>query len=340
MLDGISIPTIGVICGCDAVDRVIIDTDVVTRSMGNNDSLVMLKKLLPQVEIKRMHVAPSYFRQQVRYNFAKCDLLWNAISDEDQNPKTLAVAGKIVDAVKIPVVNPPKTIRETSRSGIARMLKGIDGVIAPKVLTLRNPTLDRVQRQVDAASFRFPAIVRRTGTHNGDVVGLFPTVESLEPIFGDRKNEYFLIEYVDVRHADGHYRKTRFFFVGDQAITRQHIVSDQWSVHGRSGRRIMSERADLLEESRRMLTEGFASLPEATQAAVHRIRERVGLDYGGLDCCILEDGRVVLFECNATMNFNPWVKNPKTAHNMEALPRAISAMRRLIHAKTGMGPTD
>ena len=333
-----AVPTIGVLCGGDATTQIVWDYSVNTDTLGNNDSLPMLKFLQPAVRLQRMHLAPSYFRQQRRYLFRECDLLWNAISDEIQNPKTLAIAQKLIGESKLPVINPPALIPRTSRVETARRLQGIDGVRAPKVLVVRNPTLERVGRMVRDTGFVFPAIVRRTGTHNGEVVGVFDDLASLEPIYGDRKSEYNLIEYVDVRHQDGLYRKTRFFFVGDQVLIRQHVISDEWSVHASAARGAMSRREDLLEEGRDKLVNGFAALPAATQVAVHAVRERMGLDYFGLDCCLMEDGQVVIFECNATMNFNASFRNPVTQYARSSFPRLLTAMRRLIHAKTGKGP--
>src|SRR5262249_33099721 len=137
---------------------------------------------------------------------------------------------------------------------------------------------------------------------------------------------------------DGIYRKTRFFFVGDRIITRQHILHNDWLIHGRSARGFMTDRPEMLAESRAMLIDGFDALPGHTQAALHGIRQAIGLDYAGIDCCVDEAGRVVVFECNATMSFRPVFRNPATQHNRAALPRMLSALRRLIHAKTGLGP--
>jgi len=336
------IPTIGVVCGGDDAPHVVWDWGSKTGGVGNNDSMMMLKYLLPGVELRRMHLAPSYLRQSRRHNFSGCDLIWNAISDEIQNAKTLAIAQKLIAGQKAPVVNPPALIPRTSRVEIAKRLTGIDGVIAPKVLVLRNPTRERVERQVRDAGFVFPAILRQTGTHNGQVMGIVNDLDGLSQVFGDRKNQYNLIEFVDVRHRDGFYRKTRFFFVGDQIITRQHIISDQWSVHGRSSRRILADYPELVEEGRDKLINGFSALPEPMRVAVDAIRQRIGLDYFGLDCCLRDSGDLVVFECNATMNFRPIFANPATQHNRAALPRMVAALQRLIAAKTGKvpGPYD
>ena len=299
----------------------------------------MLKMLDPPVDLKRLHISAGYFRQPRRWSLRDCDLIWNVISDLDQNPATMAVAQRVISGAKIPVINAPNLIEGTRRHKVPTTLGGLDNVHAPKVLLLKFPTLHRVQRLVAQNRFSFPAILRKTGSHNGEVIGIFSSPEELEFIYGSRSDEYYLIEFIDIRQKDGLYRKTRLFFVGDEIVTRQHIISEDWSVHGISGRGIMSRDARLVAESQAMLVDGFEALPDPTRAAIHGIRERIGLDYCGLDCCILEDGRVVVFECNATMNFNPSFRNPATQHNRAALPRMLAAMRKLIAVKTGVIPS-
>jgi len=329
---------IGVICGCDMNREMVLDPNERTHGVGNNDALFMLKLVEPPLALSRMHITPKYFRQtRKRWNLGRVDLLWNVISDIDQNPLTLDVARKLFDTAKVPVINPPRLVSLTRRHDLPPRLAGIDGVHVPQCLLLKYPTRERVEKLLKETGFRFPAILRATGSHNGDVVGIVDSLDGLEQIFGDRKTEYYLIEFVDVRRADGLYRKTRFFFVGDEVITRQHIIADEWSVHGRSSRNAADDDPRFAEGAA-MLINGFESLPAATRAAVHAIRERIGLDYCGLDCCLMEDGTVVVFECNATMNFNPRFKNARTQHNRAALPRMVEALSKLVVAKTGIPP--
>lgn len=324
---------VAVVCGSDASREIITDVTVPTSLLGNSDGLNMLKRLEPTPTLRRMHVTPNYFRQHKRWNFAGCDLIWNLISDPDQNPRTLKVAETLLADLGVPVLNPPGRIPDTQRCRLPERVGDLEGWIIPKTLRLSRPTAERIRRQVEAADFRFPAILRQAGSHNGETVVLATSLDDLAPIHGDARQDYYLTEFVDVRRADGLYRKTRFFNVGDQTILRQHIISDDWLVHGRSSRRYMVEHEPLLDESRAMLTAGFDGLPDLVRQRLIALRERVNLDYCGLDCCILEDGRIVLFECNATMNFNPRFRNPAMQHNRAALPPMLSALARLIESR-------
>lgn len=333
-------PKVGVLTGSDGIRHMVTDTGEPTGGAGNNDCIRMINMLDPPVDLRRMHITPGYFRGSRRYALERCDLLWNAITDMDQNAETLEVARKMLNEVKKPVINPPEFIPRTRRHEIPKVLADLDGVTAPKVLRVKYPTLERVRRLVAEHDFKFPAIVRPIGTHNGQIVGLFDAIEDMEVIFGDRKTEYYIIEFADVRRPDGYFHKTRFYFVGEEILIRQHIIADEWSIHGRSGRGVLATNDNLQAECRAMLLNGFEALPAPTRAALHSIRQRVGLDYCGLDCAIVEDGSIIVFECNATMNFKPNFRNPATQHNRAALPRMLSAIRRMIHAKTGLGPAD
>ena len=328
--------TVNVIAGDDSVREVVFDGNIATRSSGNNDAWLLLTMLDPPALVKRLHITPGYFRQPRRWNPNDGDLIWNLITDPDQNPRTLEVCQKMLAGVRVPVVNPPALLHRTRRHEIPKVLAGIENVQAPKVLLLKYPSLERVRTLAAQSDFAFPAILRTTGSHNGEVLGVFNSVEDLAPIFGDRKTEYYLTEFVDVRGDDRLYRKTRFFFCGDQIITRQHVIADEWSVHGSSSRGVMQGNERLISEGRTMLVEGFESLPETVRQTVHAIRQRIGLDYCGLDCCLMPDGRVVVFECNATMSFKPHKgKNPATQHNQAAYPRMFKALDRLIRRKAG-----
>ncbi|MGQ0560085.1 MAG: hypothetical protein ACT4OE_10990, partial [Sphingosinicella sp.] len=64
--------------------------------------------------------------------------------------------------------------------------------------------------------------------------------------------------------------------------------------------------------------------------ALAGIGERIDLDFFGLDCSILADGRMLLFECNATMNFFPLVDDPRLEHVRACLAPAQRAFHRLL----------
>ncbi|MDO8801742.1 RimK family alpha-L-glutamate ligase [Phenylobacterium sp.] len=323
---------VGFIVGNDFDRTIQFDQEGVVPLLGNNDADKVLK-LLPEGEFKsgRLHLGPSYFRKARRWKIGDVSVLWNMVSDADLHPRTLAVVEKFAAELRLPIIDPGRAILQTRRHQVALRLAGIDNVHMPKTLLLHNPTLDRVRRQVEAADFRFPAIVRRTGTHNGQMLGLAPSLEEIEDVYGDRTNDYYLTEFVDFRRADGGYRKTRFFFVGEDIVVRQHVVSENWNIHGRSGREMGDDSPQRLE-AKAMVEGGFAGLPDITRAALREIGARMGLDYFGLDASLDADGRILVFEANATMNFLPSAGHMR-GRSAAALEPMQNAVRKLILAK-------
>ncbi|WP_421932515.1 ATP-grasp domain-containing protein [Phenylobacterium sp.] len=327
-------PRIGFILGNDTDRAILFDQDGGILLMGNNDADRVFGLLEGEAfNWARLHFTPSYFRKARHWDVSKVDVLWNMVSDADQNPETLSVIEKFTRGLDIPIIDPAAAIKQTRRHHISARLAGLENVVMPKTLLLRNPSLERVKRQLEEADFRFPAIVRRTGSHNGEFLGLFESAEAIEGCYGDRRNEYYITEFVDVRAADGIYRKTRFFFVGEAIVLRQHILADVWNIHGNTSRRFMVNHPEMVEESRAALLGGFDAQPEITRTALRAIRDRIGLDYFGIDVCVQADGRLVVFEANATMNFNPFFRNPAMQHNRAAVAPMVAAVTELLHAK-------
>src|SRR5690606_11619325 len=109
-----------------------------------------------------------------------------------------------------------------------------------------------------------------------------------------------------------------------------------WKISGASTRRIMPQRPDLVEESRALITGGYAGLHPVTQGVVQTIRAKVPLDYYGLDCHIRPDGTLVLFELNATMNF--WgFHSGVAAHNRLTIEPARQAWKKLMEQRIAAG---
>jgi len=150
----------------------------------------------------------------------------------------------------------------------------------------------------------FPLIVRHAGTHTGKIVDLVGDGAQLDSACA-APGTYILIEYVDFRSEDGLYRKHRLWSFGGTSIFRHLIISDDWNVHVSERTRFMLARDDLIAEEARLLARPDGAFPPLVHAVFDAVKARLGLDFFGMDFAIGGDGRVILFEANATMNFFP-----------------------------------
>src|SRR5207342_3679313 len=100
------------------------------------------------------------------------------------------------------------------------------------------------------------------------------------------------------------------------------IVADQWNVHSRDRLRFMAECPALRAEEARLFDRPDGGFPENVHMVLNAIRERLGLDYFGVDFGLSEDGEIILFEANATMNFFPFMTDPRFAYLERSLAPA------------------
>ncbi len=320
--------------GSDLVPKIERDLSVPVKLRGIND---FSKHLDPfPIVWERVHISPNYFRQNWRWDFRKYHIVCNLVTDGDRNPKTMKVAERIAEKLDRPLINNPARIPVTARDSLPRVLGDLPGVIMPRSIRLKNATPERLASRVAREELRWPLLVRKPGTHGGYFVGLFNSADEMAPKLAEDKREYLLTEFVDFASPDGLYRKARFFFIGDRIVLRHQIASQSWNVHARDRLGLMMERPGLRREEQAALERQLDAFQPATIDSLKAIRTRIGLDYFGIDCNVTPEGKVLVFESNATMNYLPYNDQPEYAYMAPALAKLTTgAVRRLLEAKLG-----
>ena len=136
--------------------------------------------------------------------------------------------------------------------------------------------------------------------HGGDVFEKFEDVAALAVFLAAQADhDRYVIDYIDYRSVDGFFRKYRFLFIGGEILPYHLAIGDDWKLHRDSTE--MGRHVWMQDEE-----EGFLRDPEQVFGAAHYealrlIRDRIGLDYFGIDCGLDRDGKLVVFEVNASM---------------------------------------
>lgn len=324
-LEGAGDASLLYIVGTDQPDRLKVE--------GNRFSLrgtTDLYKLLPSNHpFHRLHVTPNYFRQGRQAELSTYTHILNLITEAEENSRVLENMRKLVRGQRARVINHPDAVRRSTRDQVAKRLAGIPGLLAPRAVRLRGAKPAHAQKAIEQAGLTFPIIVRRVGTHTGKIVGLLDSASEAAAAL-ERDGEYIATEFVDFASADGLYRKYRFFFIGKHLIFRHMLASDSWNVHAKDRARIMAERPDLLEEEEALFGRTDGAFPADVHDTLHAIRDRMGLDYFGMDFGLMQDGRVLLFEANATMNFFPFLADPRFEYVKRCEAPARRAFRELL----------
>jgi Flp pilus assembly protein TadD len=250
-------------------------------------------------------------------------LVFNAIGDADLCGGALDRAEEILARVEAPVINRPSRVRITGRAENARRLAAIEDLIVPHIRVMSPSAI------IEAGDLSFPLLLRRPGFHTGQhfvyVDNRSAVTQAVASLAGD---ELLAIQYLDARGPDGLARKYRVMFIDGVAYPLHLAISPDWKVHYFSA--AMAANAAHREEERRFLDDMPGVLGQRAMGALAKICAALGLDYAGIDFALASDGRVLLFEANATMvAFNP-APDPMWDYRRRAINEVLEAAQRML----------
>jgi Flp pilus assembly protein TadD len=254
---------------------------------------------------------------------AHADVVFNAIGDADLAPELPPPVERFLDGRR--VLNPPATVALTRRNDLPRLLAGIPGVVVPAVT---------LHEGGNPLGFAGPILVRPIGSHGGEGLRRYDEAEGLA---GLPPGARYVTQFVDYLSADGWYRKYRVIFVDGRPYPYHLAISRHWLVHyWTSG---MEQDAHRRDEERRFLANPGEAIGTVAIAALGAIGARLGLDYAGIDFGLLPDGRLLVFEANATMLVHA-ERDPCFAYRNPAVQAIRSAFEAMLdrHGPVNVSP--
>ena len=261
-------------------------------------------------------------------------VVFNAVGDADRASDALRIAHTIVARSRAPAINLPDRVRDTGRASVARRLAAVPNVITPRTHAFARA--DVTPETLAAAGFTFPLLLRSPGYHTG---AHFAYVADAAALTAERERlpgaELLAIAYLDGRGIDGRHRKYRVLFIDGRLYPLHLAISTHWKVHYFSAE--MHARADHRAEEARFLADMRAVLGERAVAALERITVTLGLDYGGIDFGVDADGRVLVYEANATMVVIAPPPEECFAYRRPAVARVIDAAHALVRTRGERG---
>ena len=255
-------------------------------------------------------------------------LVVNLISDADQGGIVLPLAARVAAQIGKPVINDPSKIQRTTRDAVAELLPDIAGARVPGILRLAADTDLSTASLEKMLPIAFPVLARPAGTHGGDDFEKIASCEALASFLKERPDsDHYVIEYIDYASADGYFRKYRFIFVGEAILPYHLAIGDDWKLH--HDNTDMASHAWMQQQEEAFLDTPGSVFSPANYETLKTIRDRIGLDYFGIDCGLDKQGNVVVFEVNASMlvhNDNP--DFPYKDGAVRAIKQAFDAMVR------------
>jgi len=261
---------------------------------GDLQANIPLSHLLePGVAVHVLWVTPDLLLRLDALRLPGVEAAVTVMSESVAHHESLSLARQVAQRLGLPMLNDPRAIAGASRTTMAVELAGIGGLVVPPCQAVNSI------RAPDPALF--PALVRPLASHAGQ--GLFLCDTRAQFLAWrescDEPMDAYVTRFVDVRSADGLYRKYRVVFVNGEPFPVHLAIHDDWGVwyYNAGMERFAGRRA----EEERFLGDIGAVLGASGIATLREIAARVGLDYCGLDFGRLDDGRLVLFEVETGM---------------------------------------
>jgi hypothetical protein len=219
------------------------------------------------------------------------DCVFIAIAQDDRQTAALRAADALAAALGVPTINRGERIAALSRAGAAALLHDLPDTLVPS---------HHLVRRGDASPIAYPVIIRPHGSHAGQGLCRLDDAEALAACYAADQAPWFTVApFVDYRSQDGAWRKYRVIFVGGMAYPLHLAIHDDWAVWYYNAR--MQGCEAKLAEERLFMADLGAAFPPRALAALRELSGRVGLDYFGLDCSVMPDGRLLVFEIETGM---------------------------------------
>ncbi|MEZ2222495.1 tetratricopeptide repeat-containing protein [Rhizobium sp. RCC_161_2] len=258
------------------------------------------------------------------------DVAFMAIGESTENAPVLARMRTLLADFDGPIMNnDPEMVSRLTRDGVSAMLAAESSILSPSTHRVPREELlavgsGKTQLYKCAPGLTFPLVVRPISTHAGhgmdrvaDPSGLSAWLET-QPA-----PEIYVAPFIDFRGSDGLYNKQRIVFIQGKAFASHMALSEHWIVHYLSAGMAESPAKRAVEQAwMEDFDTDFAIRHKDSFDALYR---RIGLDYFGIDCAELPDGRLLVFELDVAM----------VVHNMDSpatYPYKQVAMRKLFDA--------
>ena len=274
------------------------------------------------------HPASAFRGQSPRF-----DCAFIAIAEDARHGPALLAADRLAATLNVPVINRGSRIADLSRGNVARLLQALPDTIVPSQALISRATLVAAAEGASPdGEFRFPAIIRPSFSHAGKDLARIDHPAALRAYLEDVPGDLFYVApFIDYRSADGLWRKYRVIFVDGRPWPYHLAIHDDWAVWYYNAHMDRDEwkRA---EEARFLEAIGQAFSPKAL-GALCAVGERVGLDYFGLDCGVMPDGRIVVFEVETGMIVHDLDPPDLYPYKPSAVRRIREATERMIDAR-------
>lgn len=268
------------------------------------------------------------------------DVLFVAMCETEANRPLLQMLATALADWPRPVLNRPQHIPRVARNTASALLAPLPGVYMPPNLRLPRAQVQALAQTdgttvAQALGLAFPLLVRPLDTHAGNGLHKVDTPAALAAVLDTLPGqELFVVPFVDYRNADSQFRKYRVMLIGGQPYVAHGAISSHWMIHyvnagmdDNAAKR--AEEADFMAS----FDTGFAQRHAAAFTAMQRALE---LDYWGMDCAEMPDGRLLVFEVDTAMVVHAMDPVERYPYKQAIMQRLFQAFRDFVFQQAGI----
>jgi len=241
----------------------------------------------------------------------------------------------LVSELSVPLVNPPSAVARSTRDGNARKFADAKNFIFPRTIHVRHELNVAASRDKILNELSLPLILRPIDTQLGIGARLVNDERELEqdlnksPFF-----DFYAIEYHDCISEDGLFRRYRYACIGGELAPDNMHAALGWNVHGEDRDTFDWYGRGMDREELTYLTEPETALGIRPEDLFGEITEKTDLDIFGIDFGRRKDGRIVIFEVNASMAISE-ADLKKYPYRQAHQEKMVSRIETFFHKKAG-----
>jgi len=187
------------------------------------------------------------------------------------------------------------------------------GLRVPRMVPVANPE----SFETDLAGLDLPILLRNIFGHGGEIF-LIEQKSDCAAALSVLKAP-IAVEFIDVRGADGLYRKYRYFMAGDEGISRHLFLSRRWEVRP----------SDKLETPAAREEEGtYLAQPNPHHELFNAARQALGYDIVAFDYSYDRSGNLVVWEANPFPDLE-YSESPAYAYKRATMDATFGLMLKL-----------
>ncbi len=233
------------------------------------------------------------------------DIIVNSISDPDVERESLETLTEFIKAnPRVPVINNPGRVLETTRDNNHRRLGHLPGIQFPRTVRVTRRDMDErgADDPVERNGFAYPVVLRGAGSHTGRTFARIANQREMSQYLNETEGaDIYVAEYVESPFREKYFRKLRVFFIDGDIYPVVCHIDTTWNVHGGNRRAIMRNCEWMMAKEKSFLSDCRDYLGPDRFEILPGLNGMVGLDFFGVDFTLTGDGAILIFELNPAM---------------------------------------